>query len=228
MKRKILLLVATIFVASYSSFSQDDCKAFIETYVAQYEGDCKKGLADGNGKTLGKDYYVGEFKKGKPHGKGKFTWENGNFYDGEWKKGLKNGLGKLVLRRELQEDSVITGLWKNDTYVGEEEEKEWQIINSRGVTRFKFQKVNDDNANNEVQIRFRRNGAKFNQMEGLQLSGQGIAFEDALSVGFKSASFPFEGRVDCTVPNQFNTNTFYVTFEYLINKPGKWVITLDL
>lgn len=207
----------------------EDCKAFIDTYVAQYEGDCKKGLADGKGKTIGKNYYAGQFKKGKPHGIGKFTWENGNYYEGEWKRGLKEGEGKLVLRRELQSDSVITGVWKADSYVGEKEEAAWRVVNKLGVTRFRFQQVTEgEGANNEVQIRFRRNGAKFNQMQNLQLSGNGIQFEDALAVGFKSASFPFEGRMDMTVPNQLNTNTFYVTFEYVINKPGKWILTIDL
>ena len=185
------LCLLSLSLLGYSQSENDDCKAFIDTYVAQYEGECKKGLADGEGKTIGKDFYVGKFKKGKPHGNGKFTWENGNFYKGDWKKGLKNGSGKLVLRRELKEDSVIVGVWKDDAYAGEEEVADWKVIASRGVTRYKFQKVSGDDANNEVQIKFRRNGAKFNLMQSLQLSGSGIEFADQLAVGFKSATFPF-------------------------------------
>ncbi|MEP5612945.1 MAG: hypothetical protein ABJP45_11880 [Cyclobacteriaceae bacterium] len=227
---KLIPLICFLGVSfcGHAQNENEDCKAFIDVYVAQYEGECKKGLADGDGKTIGKDYYVGQFKKGKPHGDGKFTWENGNFYDGKWKKGLKNGLGKLVLRRELMGDSTIVGVWKNDAYVGEEEIADWKVISSRGVTRYKFQQISEDDANNEVQIKFRRNGTKFNLMQALQLSGSGIQFADQLAVGFKGATFPFEGRVDMTVPNQLNTNTYYVSFEYIINKPGKWVLTFDL
>jgi hypothetical protein len=230
-QNKLLLFLGFISFLTILAKGQDrkeDCKAFIGTIVAVYEGDCKKGLANGIGKTIGKNYYVGQFKNGKPHGNGKFTWENGNYYDGEWKKGLKEGVGKLVLRQELQPDSIITGIWKDDSYIGEAEVRPYKIIRKQGVSRYRFQQISEDSSNNEVLIKFRRNGTKFNLMQNLQLSGNGMQFEDALAVGFKSPTFPFEGRIDMTVPNQFNTNTFYVTLEYVINIPGKWVITLDL
>jgi hypothetical protein len=35
--------------------------------------------------------YEGEFKNNKPHGKGVYTWLNGELYEGEWKAGLKEG-----------------------------------------------------------------------------------------------------------------------------------------
>ena len=31
--------------------------------------------------------------KGKPYGKGIYTWSNGEIYDGEWANGLKHGSG---------------------------------------------------------------------------------------------------------------------------------------
>ena len=39
------------------------------------------------------DKYVGEFKDGKFHGQGTFTWANGDKYVGEFKNGLLNGQG---------------------------------------------------------------------------------------------------------------------------------------
>jgi len=33
--------------------------------------------------------YEGDFKAGKPHGKGIYTWANGEVYEGEWACGLK-------------------------------------------------------------------------------------------------------------------------------------------
>jgi hypothetical protein len=38
--------------------------------------------------------YTGEYKEGKPDGKGQYTWKNGSFYIGEFKNGLKHGKGK--------------------------------------------------------------------------------------------------------------------------------------
>ncbi|WP_371068320.1 hypothetical protein [Salmonella enterica] len=31
--------------------------------------------------------YIGYFKKGKAHGKGLYTWANGEYYEGEWNMG---------------------------------------------------------------------------------------------------------------------------------------------
>lgn len=33
--------------------------------------------------------YEGQYKKGKVHGQGKYTWVNGEYYDGQWVDGLK-------------------------------------------------------------------------------------------------------------------------------------------
>jgi hypothetical protein len=42
----------------------------------------------------------------KTHGKGTYTWANGEIYDGEWLQGSKNGFG------------IFKGT-KNDSYIGE-------------------------------------------------------------------------------------------------------------
>ena len=49
-----------------------------------YSGEVKDGLADGNGwvKCYSTAYH-GEWKKGKFHGKGRYTWENGE-YEGDF------------------------------------------------------------------------------------------------------------------------------------------------
>jgi len=43
---------------------------------------------------------------GKAHGKGVYSWSNGEVYDGEWDQGLKHGYG------------IWRGLY-NDSYIGE-------------------------------------------------------------------------------------------------------------
>ena len=56
-------------------------------------GDCKEG--EGIMQYLsGK--YVGEWKDGLRHGKGKFTWNNGDTYDGSWVEDKRHGQGTYV------------------------------------------------------------------------------------------------------------------------------------
>ena len=37
--------------------------------------------------------YVGEYKDGKKHGKGRYTWSDGGIYVGNWKDGKEHGHG---------------------------------------------------------------------------------------------------------------------------------------
>ena len=38
--------------------------------------------------------YQGQFKDGKCHGLGEYTWVSGASYKGEWLNGMRNGKGK--------------------------------------------------------------------------------------------------------------------------------------
>ena len=50
----------------------------------------------------------------KPHGKGRYTWLNGEVYEGEWISGCKNGFG------------IWKGIRSNDQYLGEwKDNKAW-------------------------------------------------------------------------------------------------------
>ena len=62
----LLIATASVLIAQDKS----DCKVLAETLAESYEGDCKKGLADGKGKAIGTDSYEGGFKKGLPEGEG--------------------------------------------------------------------------------------------------------------------------------------------------------------
>lgn len=57
-------------------------------------GNCKNGT--GSAETAKGGKYEGEFKNGKPHGKGTLTLPNGYRYDGEFRQGKKNGQGTAV------------------------------------------------------------------------------------------------------------------------------------
>ena len=63
-----------------------------------YIGPFKNGLRHGKGKEYYKDgriKYEGDFANDKFEGKGKYIYDNGNYYIGEFKNGLSHGRGIL-------------------------------------------------------------------------------------------------------------------------------------
>lgn len=62
---------------------------------SHYEGEYKDGKLHGNGvyTWADGDRYEGEFKEGKKHGRGVYTWAHGRRYEGEFKDGELDGNG---------------------------------------------------------------------------------------------------------------------------------------
>lgn len=114
---------------------------------AKYEGPCKKGKADGEGKADGTDHYAGTFKDGFPNGQGIYRWENGDIYDGKWYRGKMDGQGTKTFKRAGKADSVISGFWKRDSYIGKFESP--YIIHSQTnqIARIEIQKKSGDDEN---------------------------------------------------------------------------------
>jgi hypothetical protein len=145
-----LLFPLTIVVLSLSfQLKAQDCVVTTPSLAGKYEGDCKNGKADGAGKATGEDFYEGNFRSGVPDGKGKYTWKNGNYYDGEWFKGLKSGQG--VMRFKLADkDSIVTGFWRKDKYIGLYEKPYMVHKNTIHVTEISCKKIN--NSLNQVEL----------------------------------------------------------------------------
>lgn len=76
-----------------------------------YEGEWKGGKPDGKGKMtyVNGAIYEGDWKKGQPEGKGKMVYVSGDIYEGEWKEGKHNGKGKITYAN----GGVYEGKWKN-------------------------------------------------------------------------------------------------------------------
>jgi hypothetical protein len=47
-----------------------------------------------------------------------YTWKDGHYFIGMFKKGKMEGAGDMYFESAKGEDSVITGFWKKDNYVG--------------------------------------------------------------------------------------------------------------
>lgn len=83
--------------------------------------------------------YDGDWKNDKMHGKGKYTWADGNVYDGNWKNDKMDGKGKYTWAN----GNVYEGGWKKDkkhgkgTYKlvnGDKYEEEWENDRKKEVS----------------------------------------------------------------------------------------------
>jgi len=142
MKQLFLFLFCLITVNSV--FAQaTGCTVLLDSLKGTYEGDCKNGKANGNGKAVGINSYDGEFKNGVPEGKGKYTWSNGDYYYGSWKKGLKDGKGELH-QFENGREKLVTGYWKKDYYRGEYENPYLITNNTSDIGRVQVAKLSSN------------------------------------------------------------------------------------
>ncbi len=96
---------------------RDATKPTAAKVTGQYKGDL-----DGNGKREGKgkmtydsgDYYDGEFENDLRHGHGIYKWKNGNVYEGDWKDGNRHGIG--ITR--LSDGGITYAMYKDGKFSG--------------------------------------------------------------------------------------------------------------
>jgi hypothetical protein len=73
-----------------------------------YTGTMVKGYGDGFGRLVSENgMYVGEWKKGLQHGKGRHDLPDGSWYQGEWKDGYPHGRGQML----TPDGQLLNGYW---------------------------------------------------------------------------------------------------------------------
>ncbi len=204
---------------------EDDCKVVMETINKTYEGECKKGLANGEGVAVGIDQYTGQFKKGVPDGKGKYTWANGDVYDGNWKNGVKDGEGKLMRSEGL----TLTGYWIEDEYIGTEKVP-YQVIQKSGdILRVGFRKAADEP--NRVETKFLQNHSELPVRITSANGGFSVLPPNTTHPVFivPVENFPFQGYLQFDIPGTLsNTVISNVDLEFKISQSGSWVVTVEM
>jgi MORN repeat len=88
-----------------------DCRVRDAYLRGAYEGECNEctELAQGKGEAKGADTYVGYFAKGRPDGKGIYTWESGARLDGSFKEGKAHGPAVYVSKGVRYEAQFVNG-----------------------------------------------------------------------------------------------------------------------
>lgn len=161
--KKISTLLVFVFVCSIAVYAQFDCKVKVSTLQGQYNGECKKGLAHGDGAAKGVDTYVGEFKKGYPHGFGVYTYANGSNYIGNYSKGLKDGYGLMNTITEAGDLVQDYGLWLADSLIaGNDPKALFKIKDRKGVKLIDPRLTRDEGVKSQVWINFQVDGVTDN------------------------------------------------------------------
>ena len=224
---KISFIFCLWFLALLS-FGQTDCKVLKAEISLIYKGDCKDGLADGDGDASGRDHYVGEFKKGFPHGKGTYDWSTGEVYEGDWRKGLRHGSGEFSFIVNGK-DTTLSGRWVRDEFVGSNaKEAPYKIIYKNNIGRLNFIYYGTSKgAGNDIRFRILRGIAEVGVSPTLN-GDSGTMWADGNFIGFRNVEFPFTGTIIFSAPNAFFSATLKYELRFVINEPGKWNIHIYL
>ena len=219
-----LFILLLILPAIAQKETTTPCKVLLPSISDQYQGECKKGLAHGEGLARGRDTYNGKFVRGFPEGKGIYTWSTGEVYDGEWVEGRRDGFG-IFSYRVNNVDSVLTGYWKEDRYVGSEYHKyEYKVLETRDIDDARFLRM--DHSGEQVRIRFFRSGVENPNLENLLLWGDS-GYQSSNFNGFESITFPFTGQVTYSTINKLGTGTLICKLMFVIYEPGSWEIEIQ-
>lgn len=233
--KKITSLLVFIFVCSLWAHAQFNCKVMVEALQGQYNGDCKKGLANGEGSAKGVDTYVGSFKKGYPHGFGVYTFANGSTYIGNYRGGLKDGYGLLNTITEAGDRIQDYGLWLADSLMAPNDPKAlFRVKNRKGIKVVDPKLNRDKSIKNQIWINFQIDGvtdksvvvSKATISSGKQMDTRDraldtlVAFEDIETF---PVTFTLEYEIRKT--NQFEAVECFA--EITLFTAGLWEINLN-
>jgi len=218
--RNLLIIFLSLILTSTIQ-AQDECKVLMEDLQGTYVGKCRNGLAHGNGKASGKDFYSGKFKYGYPEGRGTYTYASGAKFTGEFMQGKRHGKGiyeyKVDGKKVAQE-----GFWEDDVYVGPKKIKPYKVIRSTNIDKYTLYNSGDGN---DVRLEFLQVGRTNSTIQDLIIYGSSGSEQQVTSfVSWKNVEFPFRGNVRYTTLNKLKTTRLDAYFEFEIIKPGSWQV----
>ena len=217
-----ILFFSVLIAKPVDAQKEGSCKVLVPELSGQYQGDCKKGLANGTGKAVGTDTYEGEFKKGYPHGEGTYTWANGDVYQGEFQKGKPDGTGTLTKKN----GEVEKGYWKYGYFTGDNKNAPLYKVNRKQyVSNYSIQRVGDGN---EVNFVWQWGSRTLYTADGLQMnSSSGIQSLQSNSTGYENITFPFNSHIEFDAADKAGTFSYHCIFDFELLIPGKYLVKFD-
>ena len=218
------LFITLLLLSGSALYAQKKCEVLMPEISGSYKGKCKEGLANGKGVAVGVDTYEGRFSEGLPDGKGKYTWADGRVYNGSWSEGVKEGQGTMTFPR-VGGDSIVTGIWKDDEYLGPVPKPPYQVMRMLSVPRYTIRKVNE--IGSVVTIGIFLSGSYNTDIDDFSLaSDSGEQFTLGSRYGLQNAIVPYTVTLRYRSWNYLHTQQHDVIFEFRINEPGTFEVNI--
>ncbi len=219
------ILFTGILSMSTNPLQQNDCRVLIPEIAENYKGDCKNGLAHGQGVASGTDHYKGKFKEGLPHGRGTYTWEDGSIYKGRWREGERDGRGTYVKIVD-NEEMISKGIWQADTFLRDRRTKEYSVGHVLNVDRYTIRKI--DETPDRIMVFLQQRGSQNTNVRNFHflMDGDGERYFMGGQIGYQNVKFPARCQITYETPDIFENVVYRVRMEVTINEPGDWLITL--
>ena len=222
-RMKKILLSLSFFLVSFFLYSQETCTVKDNTINEVYVGECKDGLANGNGIAKGINQYEGEFKNGLPHGDGIMLYSDKTKFIGKFKNGLKHGKGKLY---DQDEGVTLNGYWKKDEFVREDTSEDYKVLINNSVPRYQIRKLNNDY--NKVQISVKHSGTYIPlSINNVSVTTGNLSFNNSSAI-IENIDFSlFQCELTYSAPSTFNNTNQIVEFKFKIFKEGNWIVEIN-
>lgn len=122
-------------------------------------------------------------------------------------------------------DSVVSGIWKDDVYMGEVPVPQYQIERSRSVLRSSIRQVNEMGSG--IRLRIYLGGKTNSELEDFSMaSDSGEQYQAGELTGIQNAIVPYSVSIKYRTWDQLHTQQHDVVFDFIINEPGTFDVTL--
>jgi len=221
-KFRVVFLFGYLICASTIAQNKKECEVIMQGLNDTYEGECKKGIANGEGTASGElGHYKGSFKKGFPNGEGKLTYGEETYYEGEWKYGKRHGEGQMVFNK----DSAQVGYWEDGEYIGKYR-YEYKVTETFGPIRVSIKKLDD--VGDKIDIIFVRNGMRTLQdVVTMNSQGDSGVYQEGQFMGYQGVAYPFQGALTGEVKNLMHTTNNLIRVRYDIYHQGHWQLVIN-
>ncbi len=225
---KTFIYILGLCLIPLTSMSQEEKPVLVSELQGEYRGLLENELASGYGSAKGENIYIGEFKKGYPHGKGKYIWAGDDYYEGSFKKGKRHGYGKQFLILNGR-SSYIEGIWKGDKYIGKSNHEKGYKVTRKfgGIDRISYI-YKGKGGMDEVSIRLMRSGASKKPLNRSFYASSG----DVLEINFpykysiQNIDFPFNGQMLFYVQSKTSQALIKCELDFELIRKGSWDIII--
>ncbi|MBS0001384.1 MAG: hypothetical protein KFF73_20530 [Cyclobacteriaceae bacterium] len=231
-----------IVAAGFPAIGQE-CRVLPAPISKDYEGDCRKGLAEGKGIARGKDVtYEGDFRKGMPHGEGILKFADGRTFEGQWRNGEIYGYGEFRNSSGEVKQGYYKGTIEEFRYMGEDKSAlpGYRILDTERLENANYTFVNSDPQGRRITIKiFENNIRTITHFEILEITGGVIQLVTnaggRLNAEIEKVDFPVTigiryiipyGTQDTKLPGNVDNMNSPRIMRFTIMEPGTWTVTI--